>query len=449
MCALNTRVKAVETPTFTVPGCVVGLTSGVSTLGAILTEYGSKLCAIASGSGGITITGVTVPGSCTMTAQPSSTAAIGTWIDWVVDNFCSITTGLNAAITSTNSNVTTISTFLGSTTRFNNSANCLTALGGTATDSAHATIGYLTTKVCAVDTTVTAIPSYIKNDSVALNWVGCFGSAPYSYSNTGASIQTQLQRIVAVLNAEKTTYSGDFVVTTAGCGSKVVSLAAGAAFSCASLAACSIDSLGDVVITTPSNPHVLYYNGTNWVNKNINALVTLSSTDTTVAITTTTTAGNVNYDLSVTGLTATRANLTAIAVVGANNTFPAGFPTTPGSGYALVTKQGSIVTLAGSIELVVTSGLTLASGSLVALATVPAGFRPIAGTISFYCRVFKKATAPYTDPDGSFDARITIDTAGTLTMIPFPVYPAASLILSTAGSKVEVLIGGNSYSILP
>jgi len=101
------------------------------------------------------------------------------------------------------------------------------------------------------------------------------------------------------------------------------------------------------------------------------------------------------------------------------------------------------------IELVVTSGLTLASGSLVALATVPAGFRPIAGTISFYCRVFKKATAPYTDPDGSFDARITIDTAGTLTMIPFPVYPAASLIFSTAGSKVEVLIGGNSYSILP
>lgn len=449
LCALNTRVKAVETPTFTVPGCVVGLTSGVSTLGAILTEYGSKLCAIASGSGGITITGVTVPGSCTMTAQPSSTAAIGTWIDWVVDNFCSITTGLNAAITSTNSNVTTISTFLGSTTRFNNSANCLTALGGTATDSAHATIGYLTTKVCAVDTTVTAIPSYIKNDSVALNWVGCFGSAPYSYSNTGASIQTQLQRIVAVLNAEKTTYSGDFVVTTAGCGSKVVSLASGAAFSCASLAACSIDSLGDVVITTPSNPHVLYYNGTNWVNKNINALVTLSSTDTTVAITTTTTAGNVNYDLSVTGLTATRANLTAIAVTGANNTFPAGFPTTPGSGYALVTKQGSIVTLAGSIELVVTSGLTLASGSLVALATVPAGFRPIAGTISFYCRVFKKATAPYTDPDGSFDARITIDTAGTLTMIPFPVYPAASLILSTVGSKVEVLLGAHSYSILP
>jgi hypothetical protein len=362
---------------------------------------------------------------------------------------CSITTGLNAAITSTNSTVSTITTFLGSTTKFNNSANCLTALGGTATDSAHATIGYLTTKVCAVDTTVNAIPSYIKTDSVALNWVGCFGSAPYSYANTATTIQTQLQRIVAVLNAEKTAYSADFVVTTAGCGSKIVSLAPTAAFSCSSLSTCSIDSLGDVVITAPSNPHVLYYNGTNWVNKNINALVTMSSTDGTIAVTTTTTAGNVNYDLSVLGLTATRANLTAIAVSGANNTFNGAFPATPGSGYALATKQGSIVTLSGSIELVVTSGLTLSSGSSVPLATVPAGYRPVAGSISFYCRVFKKATAPYTDPDGSFDARITIDTAGTLIMIPFPVYPAASLILSTVGSKVEVLLGAYTYSVLP
>lgn len=448
MCALNTRLKAVETPTFTVPACVTGLTSGSSTLGAILTEYGSKLCAIASGSGGITITGVTVPGTCTMTTMPSSSASIGTWFDWVVDNMCSITTALNGSLTTTNTNVSTITTFLGSTTKFNNSANCLTALGGTATDSAHATIGYLTTKVCAVDTTVTAIPSYIKTDSVALNWVGCFGSAPYSYTNTATTIQTQLQRIVAVLNAEKTAYSADFVVTTAGCGSKIVSLSPSVAFSCSSLSTCSIDALGDVVVTTPSNPHVLYYNGTNWVNKNINALVTMSSTDATVTITPTTTAGNVNFDLSVTSLTATRANLTAISVAGANNTFNPSYPTTPGTGYAQVTKQGSIVTIAGSIELVATTGFNLSNGASVALATVPVGYRPIAGSISFYARVFKKATAPYTDPDGSFDARIVIDTAGTLTMIPFPIYPAASLVLP-ASTKVEVLLGGHSYSVLP
>lgn len=448
LCALNTRLKAVETPTFTVPACTTGLTSGTSTLGAILTEYGNVLCAISSGTGGITITGVTVPGSCTMTTIPSSTAPIGTWFDWVVDNMCSITTGISANLTTTNNNVSAISTFLGGTTKFNNSANCLTSIGGTATDSVTATINLLTTKLCSIDTTVNAIPSYIKTDSIALNWVGCFGSAPYSYSNTATSIQTQLQRIVAVLNAEKTSYSGDFVVTTNPCGSKTVSLALGASFTCAALASCSIDALGDVVITSPSNPHVLYYNGTNWVNKNLNALFTVTSADASVTVTTTTIAGNVNVDLSVTALAATRANLSPISVSGANNTFNPAFPTSPGSGYAQVTKQGSIVTLAGNIEIVATSSFSLSNATPLPIATVPAGFRPIAGTISFYARVFKKTTAPHTDPDGSFDSRITIDTGGTMQLIPFPVYPASSIIL-TSSHKIEILLGGMSYSILP
>ena len=448
LCGLNTRVKAIETPTFTVPACVTGLTSGVSTLGAILTEYGSKICAIASGSGGITITGVTVPGSCTMTAQPSSSASIGTWFDWVVDNMCSITTGLSASITSTNSNVSTITTFLGSTVRFNNSANCLTALGGTGSDSAHATISYLTTKVCSVDTTVTAIPAYIKTDTLALNWVGCFGSAPYSFTNTGASIQTQLQRIVTVLNAEKTTYSGDFTVTTAGCGSKIVSLAAGATFTCASLASCSIDALGDVVITAPVNPHVLYYNGTNWVNRNINQLVTLTSTDSTVTITPTTTAGNVNYNLSVAGAAATRYNFTASAVAGASNLNSAAFPTSPGSGYLMGVKHGDMVTLNGNVRLVSTGSLSLSSGAAVDIAVAPAAIRPTS-TVYFYARVLVRATAPYTEPSASHDAMVSLDSSGQLRLIPYPTYPAGSVVYSASGSNVEILLGGLSYTVLP
>jgi hypothetical protein len=449
LCALNTRLKAVETPTFTVPGCVTGLTSGVSTLGAILTEYGSKLCAIASGSGGITITGVTVPGSCTMTAQPSSSASIGTWIDWVVDNFCSITTALNGALTTTNTNVSTITTFLGSTTKFNNSANCLTALGGTATDSVHATIGYLTTKLCSVDSTVNAIPSYIKNDSVSLNWVGCFGSAPYSFSNTATTIQTQLQRIVTVLNAEKTSYSGDFTVTTAACGSKVVSLAAGASFSCSSLASCSIDALGDVVITTPSDPHVLYYNGTNWVNKNINALVTLSSADSSVTITPTTTSGNVNFDLSVAANTPTRVTLTPLSIIGANNTFNPAYPALPGSGYPVATRQGILVSIQGSIELVSTGSFSISNGLGIPLATLPAAYRPPAGTLSFLVTMFSKKTAPYQDPDSApITGRITIDTGGTLTLIPYPVFPPASS-LYTASMRLEIDLSQIQYSVMP
>jgi hypothetical protein len=449
LCALNTRLKAVETPTFTVPSCVTGLTSGTSTLGAILTEYGNVLCAISSGTGGITITGVTVPGSCTMTTMPSSTASIGTWFDWVVDNMCSITTNISTNLTTTNTNVSNITNFLGSLTKFNNSANCLTALGGTSTDSVHATIGYLTTKLCSIDTTVNAIPSYIKTDSVALNWVGCFGSAPYSYSNTGASIQTQLQRIVAVLNAEKTSYSGDFVVTTAACGSKVVSLAPTAAFSCASLASCSINSLGDVVITTPSDPHILYYNGTNWVNKNINALVTVTSADSSVNIVTTTIAGNVNFDLSVAANTPSRVTLTPMSVLGVNNTFNVAYPSLPGSGYPIATKQGIIVTLQGSVEFVATSGFSLSNGTAIPFATLPAGFRPLAGTMSFFVTVFSKKTAPYQDPDSApFKARVTIDTGGTLQLIPYPIFPPASS-LYTASQKIEFDLSSISFSVMP
>jgi hypothetical protein len=448
ICGLNTRLKAVETPSFTVPACVTGLVSGTSTIGAILTEYGSKLCAIASGSGGITITGVSVPGSCTMTTMPSSSASIGTWIDWVIDNMCSMNTAVTAALTTTNSNLSNISTFLGSLTKFNNSANCLTSIGGTSADSVSATIGLLTTKVCSTDATVTAIPSYIKTDSIALSWVGCFGSAPYSYTNTATTIQTQLQRIVAVLNAEKTSYSGDFVVTTAGCGSKVVSLASSVAFSCSSLASCSIDALGDVVITTPSNPHVLYYNGTNWVNKNINALVTVTSADSSVTVTTVTSAGNVNIDLSVTGATATRYNFTPNSVTGATNGNSPIFPATPGSGYLMGILYGKMVTLNGNIRLTSTGSLSLSSGGAVILATAPAAIRPTT-TVYFYARVFKRATSPYTEPDGSFDAMVSLDSAGVLSIIPYPIYPAASLVLSTAGQSVEIVFGGHSYTILP
>ena len=448
LCAINTRLKGVETPTFTVPSCTVGLTSGTSTLSAILTEYGNVLCSISSGTGGISITGVTVPGSCSMTTQPASSASIGSWFNWVVTNLCSLTGNLSTSLTATNNTVSGISTFLGSTTRFNNSANCLTSLGGTSTDTAHATIGYLTTKVCAVDSTVAAIPSYIKTDSIGLNWVGCFGSAPYSFANTATSIQTQLQRIVTVLNTEKTTFSGDFTVTTNACGSRTVALSSSSSFSCSALASCSVSSLGDVSITAPSDPHVLYYNGANWVNKNINQLVTFSSTDNTIGITTTTTSGNLNVNLSVSAASATRAEFTPLSVGGANNSASAAFPGIPGSGYLLGVKDSNFVTLSGSIRLVSTSGFTLTSGTPVPLATAPVSLRP-PHTVYFPVTVLRRTIAPFLEPSDVFTGMITLDTAGTLSFIPYPVFPAGSIAVTDGGANVELVFGGITYNVLP
>lgn len=448
LCAVNSRLKSVETPTFTVPSCTTGLTSNSSTLGAILTEYGNVLCGLSAGTG-VAVTGVTVPGSCSMTTMPLSSDSIGTWFDWVVDNMCSITTSISSTLSTTNSTVSTINTFLGSTARFNNSANCLTSLGGTSTDSAHTTIGYLTTKVCSVDSTVTAIPTYIKTDSIGLNWVGAFGSAPYSYSNTATTIQTQLQRIVTVLNTEKTTFTSDFTVTTNPNGSRTVALAASSSFACSALAACSIGSLGDVSITTPSDPHVLYYNGTNWVNKNINQLLTFSSSDSSITLTPSTTAGNLNIDIKVgTSVAPIRAEFTALSVGGANNTSSAAFPAIPGSGYLYGVKEGNRVLLVGSIRLVSTSGFTLTNGTPVPLATAPVALHP-PHTVYLPVTILRRTTSPYLEPSGVFNGVVTIDTAGTLSLIPYPVFPAGSLAITDLGANVEIIFGGMSYSMLP
>jgi hypothetical protein len=444
LCALNTRVVLVEKPTFTVPSCTVGLVSGTSTLGAILTEYGSKLCGLSTGTG-FTITGVTVPGTCTFSTIPASTANLGTWIDWIVDNVCSLNSTLSGTVSSLSSSVSTINTFLGSTAKFNNSANCLTAIGGTLLDSAHTTIGLLTTKLCSVDTTVNAIPSYIKTDSIGLNWVGCYGSAPYSYTNTATTIQTQLQRIVNVLNTQRVSFDATYFSESAlPCGSRSVTLTPAAVFSCSSLNSCSINALGDVVVTVPSDPHVLYYNGANWVNKNINALVTFTSSNSTVTINSTTTPGNVNIDLVVPNATSARYDLTPSTVTGATNGNSTAFVLTPGTGYINAVKEGNTAVLNGNAKLTSTGALAITANAPFQFATVPAAITP---SHNAYLQgyIIIRSVAPYTNVDSTAPLIITVTTSGAVTAT---LLASASLSLPTAGQNVEIVIGGNSYSML-
>lgn len=445
LCSLHTRTLALETPAFTVPSCIGTLTSGTSTLGTILTEYGSKICSIYSGI--VQVTGVTVPGTCTFTATPSTTAGVGAWFDWITDNLCSVSTTLSTSIGVVSSSVATINTFLGSTTRFNNSANCLTALGGTATDSAHATIGYLTTKVCAVDTTVNAIPTYIKTDSIGLNWIGCYGSAPYSYTNTATSIQTQLQRIVNVLNTEKVSFDVTyFTQSTLPCGSRSVTLSPAAVFTCSSLNSCSIDALGDVVVTTPSDPHVLYYNGTNWVNKNINALVTFSSSDSSVAITPTTSAGNLNVNLTVPATAANRYNLTASTIPNITNGNSSDFPVTPGTGYCYGVKQGSNVTLNGNIKLTNVSGGSISYGAALQIATVPTALIPSHNAFIDVTILMRLTPSPYTVVSAIEHGLVSITSGGAV--ILYPYFETGSLSFTAVGQNIEIVMGGKSYSTL-
>jgi hypothetical protein len=84
----------------------------------------------------------------------------------------------------------------------------------------------------------------------------------------------------------------------------------------------------------------------------------------------------------------------------------------------------------------------------VDIAVAPAAIRPTS-TVYFYARVLVRATAPYTEPSASHDAMVSLDSSGQLRLIPYPTYPAGSVVYSASGSNVEILLGGLSYTVLP
>jgi hypothetical protein len=260
ICAINTRVLAIEKPAITVPSCFSSvLTSGTSTLVQVLNEILTKVCTINTAfSLPISVSDI----KCFTTA-PLSTASVGDWFQWVVDNTCSINTTLTTSIATQATRVNNINTYLHGT---NSPSYPITYdlscayIGGSATANVHTTLTALITKLCALGATVGGLPNL---SAISMAWATCFSGSPYSYSNTGTTLQTQLDRILNVISREKAAYSADFTVTDSACG-KTVALASGALFSCSKLATCSITALSDVD-GTPTCGQVLTFDGTNYI----------------------------------------------------------------------------------------------------------------------------------------------------------------------------------------
>jgi hypothetical protein len=261
LCAINTRVLAIETPAVTVSSCFSGLiTSGTSTLVQILNQILAKVCTMNT----VFALPITVSDIKCFTTAPLSTASVGDWFQWIVDNTCSINTTLTTSISTQTTRVNNINTYLHGT---NSPSYPITYdlscayIGGSATANVHATLTALITKLCALGATVGGLPTL---SSISMTWATCFGSAPYSYTNTATTLQIQLDRILNVLSTEKATYSGtDFVVTGSACG-KAISINPSVLFSCSKLSTCSITALSDVD-GTPTCGQVLTFNGTNYV----------------------------------------------------------------------------------------------------------------------------------------------------------------------------------------
>lgn len=260
ICTINTRVLAIETPAVTVPACFSSvITSGTSTLVQVLNQILTKVCTINTAfSLPISVSSI----QCFTTA-PLSTATVGDWFQWVVDNTCSINTTLTTSIATQTTRVNNINTYLHGTTTpsypITYDLSCA-YIGGSATANVHATLTALITKLCALGATVTGLPSL---SAISMSWATCFSGSPYSYSNTATTLQIQLDRILNVISREKAAYSADFVVTDSACG-KTVALASGALFSCSKLSTCSITALSDVA-GTPTCGQVLTFDGTNYM----------------------------------------------------------------------------------------------------------------------------------------------------------------------------------------
>jgi len=298
LCSLATAADV--TPNITISGpCSTyfsGLVPGTSTLVNILDDFIVKLCALNAQNDTSTVTTACSAGL--WTSVPASGSTLGTWVNWIKTNVCSLVTTLQGRVTNLETFESNVYTFVGDPTLslIDNSTSCIS---GSGSDSLLTTIGLIKTKLCAIDTTVASYPNF---SAITLPWTSCPGLFP-TYGAT-ASLTTQLTRIVNEIAARTYGFSSDFTVTATSCGT-TIGLATPGGFTCSDLATCSIKNLGDVdpTFVVSSQAAVLSWNGSAWTSK----VLGLTSTGGSCAITTTT-SPNLTFNIDFTINPTTTAN---------------------------------------------------------------------------------------------------------------------------------------------
>jgi len=201
LCSVDNRVVALETPAFTVPGCI-SLTSGVSTLSQILTAYGSKICTINTN---VDMTGV-LGNPCIsfpFTSKPTS-AVVSDYFNWITTNMCGMYADLQGDLITTGTTVDSLKAYVAGVGSIPASINTSCIPGGSATSTLSAAAILFTSQICAINTALASIPA----TNYALTWATNFGSTAYygytfNYTNTSTTLQTQLDRVVATLGRLK------------------------------------------------------------------------------------------------------------------------------------------------------------------------------------------------------------------------------------------------------
>lgn len=430
LCSLNSRTLALETPAFTVPSCVT-LTSGVSTLSQILTAYGTKLCSINTQ---LDLTGVT--GGC-FTTVPSSSADLQVWFDWVVTNVCSIKTTTDANVTAVTTNANNLKTYIsgGSAVPASLDTSCIT--GGSSTSTLSAAAILFTSQICAINATLATIPA----TSYALTWATNFGSTPYygytfNYNNTADTLSNQLAKIVATLGRMKMKLNASDFVATSDADGLNVSLASGVRFTCSQLSSCSISALSDVTSTSPATYHTLFWNGSEYVNKEL----IFTSTSGSITVTRTNNPTNVTVNLEVASSTVTSSQLSPNPPANISVVPSAKYPM---GGYIKAYKQGSMATLSGTISAQFSGAVSWANNQAIQLMDLPVGY--VAPNPEYFqVTIITYTAASPIIPVGVYQGVGVL--AGGGTVLVTLINPAATLVFA-AGDSMEIIIGGFTYKV--
>lgn len=451
LCTLSTAIDI--TPSITISGpCstyFAGLIPGTSTVVDILDDFIVKLCALNAQNDTSTVTTACSAGL--WTSVPAAGSTLGTWVNWIKTNVCSLVTTLQGRVTNLETFESDVYTFVGDPTLslIDNSTSCIS---GSGSDSLLTTIGLIKSKLCSIDSIVSALPDLA---NITLPWTSCPGLFP-SYSST-ASLVTQLTRLVNEVAARTYYFNlSDFTVSSTACGTTVSLASAGGAFTCSDLNTCSIQNLGDVdpAFVPASQYAVLSWSGTQWTSKT----VSLTSTGGSCLITSVATPNltfNVESNIATTvsanpGL-ATPVSLSVSSVVGGTTTLalqykPSSFggATTyaflPNSSVLVATAPSPVYTDSGSFVEV--GGVVTMAGAYTHVATLPAGTPVILGTIGAI-PVTNRVMISWMLDDTTGTASpvlLTVNTVGQVTVTSVLGLPAPA-------TTYTVFFSGQSYAL--
>jgi len=441
MCALNTTLQDYDGQIIlnNIEGAIPGLPATYN-LDQYLTSLTSYVNTIRSYVEMDTVLGnpcISYPFS----AKPTSDL-ISDYINWITSNMCGMHTSLSGFAATTATTANNLKTYISGVGAVPANVNTSSLPGGSATSTASAAISLLVSQVASINGTLLTVPTA----NYALTWASCFPSSfpansvftgqTWNYTNTAATLQTQLDRIVAVLSTLNIKFDNTkFTITAGSCG-PTIGLAAGVAFTPASLNAAVLNDLGDVTITSPSNGDILTYESAVWKNK----AITVKVNGSTVGVTKTVSASEVAFDLALVNNTPViypliGASSAEFAVVNATR-FPLG-----GQPFPYAVLHGNMVTLHGVLQLNMVS-FTWNHLASKLVATLPAAVRPASTDVYFNAELYIKVGANYSSVYTRATGHITPGGNLNLNLMN----PAGGIVL-TSGDLIEVVIGGVTYAI--